>query len=219
MIAPRVTLVVADDHPLVLRGIRQLIESRREFDVISECTNGDEALVAIQQNHPAIAIVDLRMPKLDGLGVLRAVAAERLDTQIVLMAATISDADIHAAIERGVAGIVLKEWAPDTLLLCLADVAAGRRWLPPASVTEAFNRETARHRFAEEIAARLTRRERQIALLAAAGQSTKQIAHQCGLTEGTVKVHLHSIFRKLGAASRAELSSIVADIRDKLDQQ
>jgi two-component system, NarL family, nitrate/nitrite response regulator NarL len=219
MIEPRVTLVIADDHPLVRSGVRQLIESRPEFHVLAECSDGDDALMAIREYHPAIAIVDLRMPKLDGISVLRAVTAEKLLTQIVLITATISDADVHTAVESGAAGIVLKEWAPDTLLLCLADVAAGRRWLPPTTVIEAFDREVARHRFAEEVVARLTRRERQIALLAAAGVPTKQIAHQCGLSEGTVKVHLHSIFRKLGAASRAELSGIVANIRDRFEHQ
>src|SRR5262245_16929916 len=137
MTEPRVTLIIADDHPLVLSGMRQLIESRREFHVLAECANGDDALTAIRKYHPAIAIVDLRMPKLDGIGVLKAATAERLGTQVVLMVATIGDTDIHAAVEGGVAGIVLKEWAPDTLLLCLADVAAGRRWLPPTLVIEA----------------------------------------------------------------------------------
>jgi two-component system nitrate/nitrite response regulator NarL len=211
------TLVLADDHPLVLAGLRKLIESYNRFAVVAECADGTVALNAIREHRPAIAIVDLNMPRFGGLDVLGAVLAEKLPTRILLMAATIRDDEIYTAVESGVYGIVLKDWAPAVLMNCLDTTLAGQRWLPPDQLIDAaVEREKERQEFAQTMSARLTVRERQIALLAADGLSSKEVARQLELSEGTVKLHLHNVFRKLGVSKRIELASVVHRIRDKL---
>jgi DNA-binding NarL/FixJ family response regulator len=213
------TIVLADDHPLVLAGLRKLIESYDRFAVVAECPDGNAALNAIRQHRPAIAIVDLNMPRFGGLDVLGAVIVEKLPTRVLLMAAAIRDEEIYTAVESGVYGIVLKDWAPAVLMNCLDTTLAGQRWLPPDQlISAAVEREKERQEFATTMSARLTSRERQIALLAADGLSSKEVARQLKLSDGTVKLHLHNVFRKLGVSKRIELAGVVHRIRDKLTQ-
>jgi len=214
----QISIVVADDHLLVLSGIRRLIEADPKFLVVAKCFDGEQALAAIRSCLPDIAVVDLKMPKFDGLSVLRAVAAEGLSTKVMLMAAIMTDSEVDAAVENGVYGIVLKEWAAESLLNGLHSVAAGNPWLPDDLVKEAIIREKERRKFADDVSARLTRRERQIALLVADGLSSKQIAYDLELSEGTVKLHLHSVFRKLGAAKRSDVVGTVDKIRDRMEE-
>jgi DNA-binding NarL/FixJ family response regulator len=216
MTGSRTSLILADDHPLVLSGVRSLIETSPAFRIVAECGDGNAALAAIRQHRPDIAVVDLKMPGRDWLSLASAVATEELPSRIVLLTAAITDSQIHTAVECGIAGIVLKDWAADTLLTCLACVAQGQRWLPPPLVTEAIEREAARQRFAADIAARLTRRELQIALYALEGHTNKQIAYEYGLSDGTVRLHLHNIFQKLGVTKRAEMANVIGKIQDRL---
>ena len=209
-------VVLADDHPLVLSGLRSLIASDPRLTVVAVCEDGEAALQAIREHRPAIAVLDLNMPKRDGLNVLGIVAVEQPATRVVLLAAAIGDGDLYTAVERGVCGVVLKDAAPDTLMDCLRGVAAGRRWLPAELVDAALTREVARHRRAESVAALLTVRERQIALMVGEGRSNKDIARDLNLSEGTVKIHLHHIFQKLGVSSRAGLNSEISRYRDRL---
>lgn len=211
-----ISLVLADDHPLVLSGVRSLIERHPAYRIVTECNDGDTALAAIRQHRPDIAVVDLRMPKRDGLSLASVVAAEKLPSRIVLLTAVIADNEVHAAVDCGVAGIVLKDWAADTLMTCLASVAGGERWLPPSLVAEAIERETARQRLAADVAARLTRRELEIALFALGGHPNKRIATEFGLSDGTVRLHLHNIFQKLGVTTRAEMVKVISRVQDRL---
>jgi DNA-binding NarL/FixJ family response regulator len=210
------TVVLADDHPLVLSGLRSLIDSNSTLRVVAACADGEVALRAIREHDPAIAVLDLNMPNRDGLSVLGAVAAEQRDTRVVMLAAAIGDGDLYLAVERGVYGIVLKDAAPDTLMDCLRNVAAGRRWLPAGLVDAGVAREEARRGRAEAIQARLTARERQIALKVGDGRSNKDIARDLNLSEGTVKIHLHHIFQKLGVTTRADLDDMISRYRDRL---
>jgi DNA-binding NarL/FixJ family response regulator len=209
------TLLLADDHPLVLSGLRQLIASNAAFRVTAVCSDGVAALQAIREHSPDIAVLDLNMPRLDGLSVLDAVA-EHASTRVVLLAAVLSDRDVHAAIERGAHGLVLKDAAPDTLMDCLCSVAAGRRWLPADLVDGPIAREQERLGRAASVADLLTSREREIALMASDGRSNKDIARELGLSEGTVKIHLHHIFRKLGVTTRAGLHEVISRYGDRL---
>jgi DNA-binding NarL/FixJ family response regulator len=212
------SLVLADDHPLVLSGVRSLIERNPAYRILAECANGEDALAIIRHHRPDIAVADLKMPQRDGLSLARAVLAERLQSRIVLLTATISDSEIYAAVEAGVAGIVLKDWVADTLMTCLASVAGGERWLPAPMVTNAIDRETARQRLAADIAAKLTRRELQIVLFAMDGHPNKRIATEFGLSDGTVRLHLHNIFQKLGVTTRAEMVKAISRVQDLLQR-
>jgi two-component system, NarL family, nitrate/nitrite response regulator NarL len=212
-----VSVILVDDHPLVLSGLRGLIHSHPEFQVVGELGNGEEALAAIRRHKPAIAILDLKIGDCSGLSILGAVVEGGLPTRVVLLAAIIRDAEMYAAIERGVYGIVLKDWASDTLIDCLKAVAAGRRWFPENLVKGPLERENVRRRWAEDISKRLTRREREVALLIVDGLTSKQIASRLDLSEGTVKLHLHAVFQKLGVSKRSDMVVMLSGIRDRID--
>jgi two-component system, NarL family, nitrate/nitrite response regulator NarL len=212
-----VSVILVDDHPLVLSGLRGLIHSHPEFQVLGELGNGEEALAAIRRHKPAIAILDLKIGDCSGLSILGAVVEGGLPTRVVLLAAIIRDAEMYAAIERGVYGIVLKDWASDTLIDCLKAVAAGRRWFPENLVKGPLERENVRRRWAEDISKRLTRREREVALLIVDGLTSKQIASRLDLSEGTVKLHLHAVFQKLGVSKRSDMVVMLSGIRDRID--
>jgi len=207
------SLILVDDHPLVLAGLHRLIQTRPEFQVIGEYQHADAALEAIRRAKPDICVIDFHLADGDGLSVLHAVIRERLPTRIILLAAILQDAQVHAAVEGGVFGILLKDWASDTLLECLAAVADGRHWLPQRLVSGAIGRVRLRQRFADDLLARLSPREREVAFLAAEDTSIKQLAHRLHVSEGTVKLHLHAIFRKLGVTRRTDLIALMNRIR------
>ena len=211
---PLITLVVADDHPVVLHGIVSLLSIEPDFSVLAACPDGVAALEAIRRHVPDIALLDLKMPRLSGLEVLARVTKEGLPTKTVFLTATTSDRHVLTAITRRARGLLLKETAPDTLVGCLRTVAAGRRWIPPEVMQEALS--GAEQRFAEltPVLQSLTLRERQVMDLVADGLSNKEVAQQLALTEGTVKIHLHSIFHKTGISNRTTLAALALHLQD-----
>jgi DNA-binding NarL/FixJ family response regulator len=204
-------VLLADDHPVFAAGLRQVIASEREFEVVAACSNGQEALTEIHRKRPDIAIVDLSMPVLDGMGVLRAVADEGLPTAVVLLTASVSDEEVLEAIRLGVRGIVLKELAPQLIITCLQRVAAGGQWLEKNAIGKALEKMLRREGGLQEISALLTTREMEIARLAGSGMRNKDIANKLFIAEGTVKVHLHSVYEKLNVRTRYELMLYVRD--------
>ena len=206
-----IRVLLADDHPVVATGLKQLITADREFEVVGTCLNGDEALTAIRRLMPSIALIDLSMPGTNGLGVLKAVADEKLETAVVLLTAQISDDEVCEAIRLGVRGIVLKELAPQLIITCLRRVASGGQWLEKDTVGRALEKMLRRESGNQEMSSQLTAREIEIAKLAGAGMRNREIADRLFIAEGTVKVHLHSIYEKLSVKTRYELMVYVRD--------
>jgi len=200
-----ITVVVADDHPLMLRAVGDLLRSEEDFTVLAQCENGDEALAAARAHQPDILLLDLRMPKKDGITVLKDMKQEGLTTRVVLLAASVDDEEVLEAARLGVRGMVLKEMAPRLLVQCLRKVHAGGLWLERNSAARAFETLLRREAGAREISKLLTPREIEIARLAALGQRNKVIGEGMAISEGTVKTHLHHIYEKLRVQSRAEL--------------
>jgi len=200
-----ITVVVADDHPLMLRAVGDLLRSEQDFTVLAQCENGDEALAAVRAHQPDILLLDLRMPKKDGITVLKDMKQEGLTTRVVLLAASVDDEEVLEAARLGVRGMVLKEMAPRLLVQCLRKVHAGGLWLERNSAARAFETLLRREAGAREISKLLTPREIEIARLAALGQRNKVIGEGMAISEGTVKTHLHHIYEKLRVQSRAEL--------------
>ena len=201
------TVALADDHPLVLRGLAQLIATRPQFEIVATATDGNAAIDDIRRHAPDVAVLDVNMPKLSGLDVLRAAVAERLATRIVFLTASLTDERMLQAVTLGIYGIVLKDSAPESLLDCLDQVVAGGRWLAADLVQSALMRETARRRSGRGPIEALTTREAEVMRLVTSGLSNKQVARQLALSEGTVKIHLHNVYRKLNLGSRTALTA------------
>src|SRR3954463_11969307 len=166
-------VLLADDHPLVLGGLRALLRSEPGVEVVAAAPDGAIALELIRAHEPHIAVLDINMPRLSGLDVLEALERDGLATRAVFLTGTASDEQIATAVERGAWGVLLKEHALDTLVQCLRIVAAGQRWLPEEVVAPAIRRATERREKDIQLARVLTAREYEIAGLVAQGLSNK----------------------------------------------
>jgi DNA-binding NarL/FixJ family response regulator len=204
------TIFVADDHPLLLHGLTDLIARDPDFRVVGSAQDGIAALAMIRRDMPDIAVLDISMPGLSGLDVAAEIGRQGLATVCVLLTVGASHAQLYDAVAVGVAGIVFKEAAVEALLRCLHRVAAGGRWLPAEIVGEAVHNEASRRTKWQSLSKRLTSREMEIARLVVANKPTGQIAFDVGISKGTLKVHMNNIYRKLEVASRAQLSQLAA---------
>jgi DNA-binding NarL/FixJ family response regulator len=202
-----IRVMIADDHPIVLDGLTQLFASEHDVEVVRRCTDGEQALAAARVARPDVLVLDVRMPGLSGLDVLRTLAEEQNRARVVLLTAQMNDAEVLAAVRSGVAGIVLKETAPRVLLQCVRAVAAGERWLDSKMIQSAVESTVRRDAAMEKAAKELTRRELDIARMVATGARNREIGEKLGISEGTVKMHLHTIYEKLGIGGRVELSN------------
>lgn len=200
-----ITVVLADDHPLMLGALGDLLSSEQDFAVLAKCLNGEDALEAVRLHRPDILILDLCMPKKDGLTVLKEMSLERSATRVVLLAAVVEHEEILEATRLGVRGVVLKEMAPRLLVQCLRKVHAGQVWLERHSAAQAIETLLRREAGAREVTKLLTPREIEIARMAALGQRNKVIGERMMISEGTVKTHLHHIYEKVHLRCRAEL--------------
>jgi two-component system nitrate/nitrite response regulator NarL len=209
-----ITVIVADDHPVVLHGLVSLLSIEPGFRVLAACPDGATALEAIRKHVPDIALLDIKMPRLSGLEVLARISKEGLPTKTVFLTATASDRHVLAAITRRAPGLLLKETAADALVECLRTVAAGRRWIPPEVMQTALSDELQRLAVLTPVLRSLTSRERQVMDLVADGLCNKEVAQQLALTEGTVKIHLHSIFQKTGISNRTTLAAVALRLQD-----
>jgi two-component system, NarL family, nitrate/nitrite response regulator NarL len=203
------TVVLADDHPIVLNALESLLKSDRRYSIIGTYANGQDALAGLRELEPNVAVLDISMPGPNGLEVLAIAEGEGLRTRIIFLTGSASDEQIVKAITLGAWGILMKDAAAGTLLECLEKVARGERWLPPALVSSAVLRETERRQDSDKLENLLTAREREIAVLVASGNSNKQIARQANISEGTVKLHLHNVYRKLRVPNRTSLAALL----------
>jgi len=203
------SVVLADDHPMLLRGLRDIVAAEPDFTVVATAHDGQDALALIQTLKPHLAVLDLAMPMLDGLEVLKAISHDASPPRVVILTAMISGPQVLEAITSGVWGILLKESAPEALVDCLRAVVMGKRQLPEAMVEKAIARNAAigsRQRILNEM---LTAREREIAMLVCEGQPNSAIANALGLSSGTVRIHLHNIYIKLDIRNRTSLAALV----------
>jgi len=201
------SVVVADDHPVVLHGIVDVLQSCGNMKVIAACGDGLSAVDAILKLAPDVAVLDISMPGLIGLEILASIAAEKSETKVVFLTASISDDQIVTAISRGAKAIMFKDSAPEDLIDCVRTVAAGGTWFVPDLVDAALERETGRRLEVERIRQIVTTREREVMLLVAEGLCNKLVARRLAISEGTVKIHLHNIYQKIGVANRTALTA------------
>jgi DNA-binding NarL/FixJ family response regulator len=198
-------LILADDHPVVLRGLATLFEHEQDIDVVAQCRNGDDAVESVKQHRPDVLLVDLRMPGRSGLGVVRELARQGIETRVVLMASELSHDDAVEALKLGVQGVVLKDLAPHLLVQCVRKVHGGERWIERQSLGGVLDAMVGDGLGRLDQSRGLTEREREVIQLVAEGMRNREIAAKLRITEGTVKIHLHHVYKKLGVGSRLEL--------------
>ena len=201
-----ITLVIADDHPLILDGMENLFRLEKDFKVVARCLDGEETVKAVRKHKPDVLVLDIRMPGTDGLSLLRGMRKEKLSTRVVLLTGALDEDELAEAVRLGVRGLVLKEMAPKLLVQCIRQVHAGELWLEKRSVTSALEKLLQREVGQREIAQLLTPREIEIVKQVAAGLRNTEIAKKLFISEGTVKMHLHNIYQKLGVDSRTKLT-------------
>jgi DNA-binding NarL/FixJ family response regulator len=199
-----IRVVLVDDHQIVLHGLQQLFERQDDIDVLACCRDGASAIAAVVEHQPDVLVLDLRMPQQSGLDVLRALAGQYGACRRVLLTAAIRDEEVMEAMKLGVMGLVLKESSPEVLLECVRAVHEGRQWIERETVTRAFQSVLVRDA-AEKSPDALTAREVEIVRMVSQGLRNKVIAERLSISEGTVKVHLHNIYDKLGVDGRLEL--------------
>lgn len=200
------TLVLADDHPIILEGLVQLFKRDKDFQVLATCTNGQEAIASVRKLKPDVLVLDVHMPNGDGLSVLKLVQDERIGTRVVLLTASMEDDEVLQAMESGVWGLVLKEAAAVSLVDTVRRVTKGERAIDQTMTIRALDRMLDRQSGMRHAAEVLSRREAEIVKMVAVGLRNKEIASKLFIGEGTVKTHLHAIYRKLGVHGRVELT-------------
>lgn len=205
-----IRLLLADDHPVVLRGIEDLFRHEGGFVVVATCTDTAQTLRAVREHRPDVLVLDLRMPTAGGLEVLRQVKAE-MRCRVVVLTAAVDEKEVIEAVRLGAEGVILKEMAPRLLVECVTKVHAGERWLEKRSTGQLLEKLLRRERGLQEVVGRVTPRELEIVRLVANGLQNKEIATSLGLTEGTVKLHLHNIYQKLGVSNRVSLTLMAQD--------
>ena len=206
-----ISLVLADDHPVVLAGLAQLLGLEADFRILATCGGGDAAIEAVLRLAPDVLVVDLQMPGRSGLDVVRALRERRAPTRVVILTAGLEDDEVLEAVRFGVRGIVLKDMAPERLVECIRAVHAGAGWLEQQTVSRALDRLVRREAESRPAPGPLTARERELVRLVAQGLRNKEIARRLDITEGTVKIHLHNVYQKLGVDSRVELTLYARD--------
>jgi len=201
-----IRLVLADDHRIILEGLEQLFRREKDFEVVATATTGESALEAVKKHKPQVLVLDIQMPQCNGLWVLKQIHAEKIQTRVVLLTATLDEDEVLEAMQSGVSGLVLKEAAAVNLVDTVRRVQRGERALEPTLVSRALDRLSQREE-AKKIVEVLSKRETEIVKMVAAGLRNKEIAMKLNIGEGTVKTHLHTIYEKLGVHGRVELTT------------
>lgn len=201
-----IRLVLADDHRIILDGLEQLFHRHEDFELLASCTDGEQALSAVRRYKPDVLVLDVQMPRMNGLEVMRAMKTEGLPSRVVLLTATLDEDGVLEAIDLGAYGLVLKEAASVKLVQCVRDVFRGDKCLEPSLVSRALEKVMRRDRALAEVASLLSPRETEVVRMVATGLRNKEIAQKLSISEGTVKFYLHTIYEKLQVHGRVELT-------------
>jgi two-component system nitrate/nitrite response regulator NarP len=203
-------IAIVDDHPIFLDGMAQFLSSHGH-DVVFCARSVDEAISRLQAERPDLLILDVSMKDGGGLAILSAIRSGST-VPVIFMTVHIRPDQTLEAIKLGVDGVVLKDSDPNELLTCIGQVLSGNKSIAPFVMEQALVHSISAPANDSNALSTLTDRELEIAGLIRAGLRNREIAGRCGLTEGTVKVHLHSIFQKLGIKSRSELIIMMMSI-------
>lgn len=193
-----ISLVIADDHPLILAGIASLIESEPGFALLGQAVNAGQAIEQYERHRPDVMLIDLNMPG-SGLEAISVIRRQFADAKLVILTTYEDDENVHRAMQAGASAYLLKQAGFDEIVHCVRQVAKHRRYLPP--------------RLAEKLAQRahtceLSKRELDILAHLHAGKTNKAIARDAGIGVGTVKYHVNNILTKLNVSCRTEAACV-----------
>ena len=190
---PKIRILVADDHLIVRDGIISIVEVEKDMRVVGQANDGVEALTLVKKLLPDILLLDLRMPRMDGLEVIAQIQSLHVPSKVIVLTTFESEQDVHLALKAGARSYLLKDTPRSTLLDTIRQVHLGKTCIPPRigqKLVENMNRPA------------LSERELDIIKLVAEGKSNKEIGDRLGITEGTVKTHVKSLLKKLQAPGR-----------------
>ena len=197
----RIRVVLADDHELVLEGLRSVLQQEPDIEVVAAVTDGARLLEVVAQHRPDMVVLDLRMPKVDGLTCLRRIREMEGDTRVLILTAFDDRESVRAAFELGADGFALKTEPPRMTVAAIREVYHGRMVFPRLAARHILERQSAQRQ------AELTPREREVLALVAEGLTNAQIASRLYITQETVKFHLRNIYQKLGVSTRTEAAA------------
>lgn len=198
----QIRILIADDHPIVREGLGALVSSQQDMQIVGEAANGKQAVQQFLLHRPDISLLDLRMPEMDAIEAMDAILREAPDARIIVLSTYNGDEDIYRALKAGAKAYLLKDSRRERLLEAIRSVHAGC-----FSISSAIGAKLA----ARVSAPGLTDRELDIVKSLAAGKSNKEIGTLLNITEGTVKVHVRHVLRKLGAGGRTEATRIALE--------
>jgi len=202
------TLILADDQPLVRSGFRTILDAQPDLTVLGEASDGAEAVTLARQTTPDVVLMDIRMPRVDGIQATRQLTELQLPSRVIVLTTFDLDEYVFDALQAGAAGFLLKDVTRDDLVHAVRVVAAGDALLAP-SVTRTLIEQYVRHpqrggRLAGDEVSRLTPREQEVLVLLARGMSNSELAEALVVSEHTVKTHVASILAKLGVRDRVQ---------------
>jgi DNA-binding NarL/FixJ family response regulator len=206
-----VTLVLADEQPIVLDGLEHLFRLEKNFEILARCNTGEDMLRAVRKHRPDILVFDFHIHSENGLAVLKELTKSKLRTRCVIFTAALNDEEMLEAIRLGVSGVVLKDMPPKLLIQCIRQVQAGKKWFERDSSARALQKLAERESTARLAYKVLSARQLQILRMVASGLRNKDIGKKLFISEGTVEVHLHNIYERLDVKSRLALALYARD--------
>lgn len=207
---PTLTLMIVDDHPLMRRGIRQLLALDPRLVVIAEANNGTEALAEARQQEPDVILLDMNMKGMSGLDTLKALRHEGINSRILALTVSDAQSDIFAMVDAGADGYLLKDSEPEILLGQILQASQGEKVF-----SESVARYLANRQHSADPLRQLTERERDVLQEVARGLSNKEIAAILHISEETVKVHIRNLLRKLDVRSRVAATVLWLESRHR----
>jgi DNA-binding NarL/FixJ family response regulator len=209
----KIRVGIVDDHPIVREGLRRLLEDQGDIEIVGECENGRQALELVEDLHPDVLLLDLKMPGMDGLTALQMLQHSTHKTRVIVLTASEDKNEWVQAMKLGCSGIVVKQTQPELIVKSIRKVHSGEIWLDSHTTAAVMRQFSSSQDSVSPDAAKsgrerspLSAREREIVALVAQGYKNKEMAEKMFISEQTVKNHLHNIFDKLGVSDRLELA-------------